>query len=1289
MRDNRGVSAEKEQVRVRLLGPFSVTSGGREAGPWPRPTARRLCQLVLVSPGRRISRDLACEELFPGLDARAATRSVSKALSMARAALAPLGPAAGVLLAADLTHIWASPDAEVDAEAAERDLRAALALEPGQERDQRLTAALAGDGDLLADEPYADWALRPRERLESLRQEARLALARDRARGAGQARPEAVLAAWEACFEHDPASEEAAGALVQAHFAAGHRDLAVRAYERCRAALGELGVGISPWLEEVYATAAFEAVPSRSAPSRSALSRSGDPGRPAAPREELRTVSVLSAEVVPAGELDPESLRDAVGRGLGAVIAETEALGGTVTSVSGHGVQVVFGAPEAHEDDPERAARAAFRALSSEVLSAEAATLRIGLETGPAVLGPIGGGGRVEYGAVGEVVSLAAALQALARPGSALVGPVTRAAVASLFTWGEPVTAGAAAMTATYLGVPRPGAAGSRSAGRRRRGPLVGRQAELAALGTALREAVRGRGSVVLVTGDPGLGKTRLVQEARRRAPAGTIWLEGRCASYSSSTPYGLYQQLLASWAGVTPDQTERVVRPALERVLATVQGHDVLPFLARMMGLPAGAALGRISPGELQRATFAAWRTVVSRLVATGPVVLVLEDLHWADPTSLRLTLDLAGLAAGRRLLVLATSRTPLEGPVLRVNLKPLPEAAEEELARSFVGADASRVVLDAVLASADGNPLFLEERLASLLETRALVRGQDGWRLSQAASPQLPQALERLVRARVDRLSPAARDAIRPASVLGTEFPLSLLDAVCAPCLGAALAELCERDLLREVAGEPEPVYRFRHALIQEAVYNSLLGAERRLLHGRAAWALEAMALKGGAGDRTEEVAAVLGRHFAAAGETERALRYYKQAGDHATDAFANDEAIASFRSALAIVREPAAAGQPAAGQPAADNAAADLLAKLAGVLWRTGRRGDAREAFTEALRLATEDGTLRRAHLLIRLGRLEEADGRHEAAWAAWDAAEELLGENPGERDAATAREWLELMVDGRACQYTHQNQPERALATLAAVRPVLEAVGLPATKYSFYLHLVMARVILNGNQADEADLADLRRGLAAAMHSEEEKDAGYATFFVGQFLWLRGDLTQAGEYLERALAMAERIGESILLGKSLLGLALTALRRHDPEGVRALLPRILAAADAMGNAEYLAGARACQAWLAWQDGRRDEVRSLSGEFAALMTPTKDPWAYYGLIHVWPLVAAHLDAGDVAAAITAVRDLTRYAPPLPADLADVIAAALAAWDPAQPGPARAHLTDALARARTLAYL
>src|SRR5690348_6349260 len=1245
MRDNGDVA-----VRVRLLGPFSVVSGGRAAGPWPRPSARRLCQLVLVSPGRRVSRDLVCEELFADLDPRAAARSVSKALSMARAALSNLGEPATSLLEADLTHIWANPAVEVDAVKHEQALRTALAITPGHERDDLLATALADDGELLADEPYADWALRPRERLEALRQEARLALARDRAKGAGRA--EAMLAAWAACAEHDPASEEAAAALIRAYFAAGQRELAVRAYERCHAALGELGLGLSPWLEEVYATAAFEA---------------GPPRTQAPPREELRTVSVLAAEVAVDGPADPEERRDVAGRVLAAVIAEVEALGGTVTSVSGGGLQAMFGAPEAHEDDPERAARAAFRALAA-VAPIDGGTLRIGVETGPAVLGPIGGGARVEYGAVGEVVGQAAALQALAGPGSALVGPVTRAAVGHLFAWGAAEGGGA------YLGPPMPRIAGHRL---RPGGPLVGRQVELAALGTALREAARGRGSVVLLTGEPGLGKTRLMQECRRRAARGTRWLEGSSASYASSTPYGLYQQLLANWAGVTPDQPAAVTGPALERALAAVRAGDLFPLLARMMGLPPGAALGRMGPGELQKQTFAAWRALAIRLVAAGPAVLVLEDLHWADPTSLRLTFDLARLAAGRvggwRLLILATSR-PEAAPALdglearRLTLEPLAGAAEEELARSLMGEGTSREVLDTVLASADGNPLFLEERLSSLLETRALVREQGAWRLSPSAGPQLPQALERMVRSRVDRLSPAARDAVRPASVLGFEFPLSLLAAVCGTGepLGPALDELRARDLLHEVPGRGEPVYRFRHALIQEATYNGLLRAERRLLHGRAAWALEAAAE-----GRTDEVAAVLGRHFAAAGEPERALRYYEMAGDHATASFANDEAISSFRSALAIAGD--------------GEAAVDLQAKLANVLWRTQRRAQAREAFQAGLRMVAADDTLRRAHLLIRLGRLEVSDSHYEAAWAAYDAAEELLGGDPEEMDAATVEEWLELMVDGRACQYSTEYQLEQALATLAAVRPVLDR-GSAVRKHGYYFHLAMARVAQDRFRVDETDLGNARRSLAAAQEAEE-KDVGYATFFLARFLLLRGDLAEAQDHLEHSLALAERIGETGLRAYSLQGLAMAALRRHDTAAVRALVPRVLAEAEGMAAPDYLAGAKACLAWLAWQDQHPDDVIKLAEEITTLMTGTLDAGLYYGPVHLWPLAAVHLAAGHLAEAVTATRRLRDHMQ-FPAGLEAALTAASQAWDAGQPDLARDHLAAALDQARDLGY-
>ena len=1318
-----------QAVRVRLLGEFAITAGGRTAGPWPRPSARRLCALLLVSTGRRVTRDLACEELFPRLEPRAAARSLSKALSMARAALAELGEPGAALLGADLTHLWFSPETVVDADVQADALHAALPLPPGREKDDALAAALAADDELLTDEPYAGWADLARDRLNALRQEARLVLARERSKGAGRPGPEDVTAAWLACLDHDPACEEAAGALIRGYLAQGRPEQAVRVFERCRAALEELGLRISPSLERIYASATAARAPVTPGPAASPAPSSPAPVAPAAhptlarrsaAREERRPVTVLFAEVAApaglAGTLGLEALRDLVGGSLAMVIAQVEALGGTVTAVSGRGLQAMFGAPEAHEDDPERAVRAAYRAVSATAAAAtavgasaadaaETLGLRIGVESGPAIVGPIGDGAKVEYAAFGDVVSVAAALQSAAGPGSVLVGPATRAATAHLFSWGatEEVTLAADAkpMAAAYLNAPL-----ARAADRRPRlggqAPLVGRQAEMRMLDAMLRETVAGRGQIIALTGEPGIGKTRLIQESRKRfiawlgAGSGRrpLWLEGRGVSYASATPYGLYRHLIASWIGVALDEPPARIRAALAEALTRLLGNaNLLVPLASLMGLPQpeqAAATVRRSPEELQRQAFAAVRALVARFAAVAPTVLVLEDLHWADPTSLRLTAELAELARDRPLLLIATSRPGSHAlpPAREIRLRPLAVEAAEALATSLLGKVGGPQVLKAALASADGNPLFLEERLAEMLEAGALVEDQGTWRLREPANPPLPQLLERLVRAREDRLSPPAVDAIRAAAVLGTRFTDGLLAAMLGTtpaALAPILTELTASDLVHH-AENSRSAFLFRHALIQEATYLALLRAERRDLHARAARAIETAAV-----GRLPEVAAILGRHYAIAENAERAVYFLELAGDHATDAFANDEAVASFREALAVTER---AGVHLAA------AAVQLNAKLANVLWRTARRDAARDAFHAALRLAGAgprplDPVLR-AHLHTRLGRLEMHERRFAEAAAAYDAAQALLGADAGKAgptDDAATDQWLELMIDGWASMHLWCLELDLALAELEQVKPVLEAHGSPARKTSFYRFWTLQKLLRNRLRVDEEDLANLRAAIAAAEHSGEDrdKDVGYATDFLGWALWVRGDLAAAAEVETEALNLAERIGEAVLRDVSLMTLTMIALRRHDTEAVRALLPRALAATKEVG-AKFdgrIAANMSVAAWLAWQDRRPDEVLRLAAEIESLDLTNVGSAAMHGWTFLFPVLAARLAAGATAEAVAAARRIIDPSQQLlPADLTAVLAAACASWDEGEPARAAQHLTEALAVARARDY-
>ncbi|MEA2557986.1 MAG: hypothetical protein QOG88_1524, partial [Actinomycetota bacterium] len=460
---------------------------------------------------------------------------------------------------------------------------------------------------------------------------------------------------------------------------------------------------------------------------------------------------------------------------------------------------------------------------------------------------------------------------------------------------------------------------------------MIGRERELATGRRAL-EAVRdGRGGILYLVGDPGIGKTRLLAELRTTfeaagAPHGLpLWIEGRCVSYGESMPYWPFRDLLRGWLGAAIDEPELRLRVALRRNVDRLFGarsREIEPYLGQLLGLTlepeAAARLAELSPEALQYRTFEVVRTLLSRLAEDGPVVIALEDLHWADATSLQLLERLLVDTEAAALLLVLTMRPERDHPSWRVKeaaARDLPHRASEISLEALSG-DAGRELLYAligpgtlppameerILEPAEGNPFFLEELVRSFADAGALVHEDQGWRFDHAVVLEIPPTVEKVILSRIDRLSGPAHLALMAASVLGRQFGLPLLEALTLDGdgeVGSALIELQRLDLLREGRRWPEPEYRFKHVLIQEAAYRTLVKDDRQRMHRMAAEWLE----QRNAG-REDEVAGLLAYHWLGAADEEQAVAYLTKAGDRARQEYALDEAIGHYQQLLPIL-------------------------------------------------------------------------------------------------------------------------------------------------------------------------------------------------------------------------------------------------------------------------------------------------------------------------------------------------------------------------------------------------
>ncbi|MGK9166850.1 AAA family ATPase [Inquilinus limosus] len=639
---------------------------------------------------------------------------------------------------------------------------------------------------------------------------------------------------------------------------------------------------------------------------------------------ERRQLTVMFIDLVGStalsARLDPEVMREVMRAYQNAAVDELVRFDGHVAKFMGDGIVAYFGWPKAHEDEAERAVRAALRILDAvgrlATPSGEALAARIGIATGVVVVGDlIGEGAAQEEAVIGETPNLAARLQSLAAPDEVIISDGTRRLLGGLFEFedlGEQSLKGLATPVRAFR-VLGPGQSESRFEAFHGRGPepLVGRTAELSLLLDRWQRARAGEGQVVFLSGEPGIGKSRIVLALRERlAEEPFTPLSHFCSPYRMNSALFPVIGLLERAAGFGRNDTSDEKLAKIRNLLApyTRDVEEAAALVAEMLSLPVDG-LPDLSPERQKQRTFEILLEQFQGLCRQQPVLAVYEDAHWIDPS----TAEFLGLIIERtqhlRALVVVTFRPEFNPPwtghahVTSLSLSRLVRADVVAMVNRLTDGKALPTdVLKQISDKTDGVPLFIEELTKAVLESGLLRDAGDHFELNGILPAMaIPSTLQDSLMARLDRLAPV-KELAQVASCIGREFDHDLLAAV-SPLQGAALddglARLIQSDLVIRRGLPPHATYVFKHALIQDAAYATLLRSRRALIHGQIAAALEARFPE--LVDRQPEL---LARHLTEAGLTEKAADWWLRAGQLASARSAYKEAIAHLTKALAMI-------------------------------------------------------------------------------------------------------------------------------------------------------------------------------------------------------------------------------------------------------------------------------------------------------------------------------------------------------------------------------------------------
>lgn len=903
---------------------------------------------------------------------------------------------------------------------------------------------------------------------------------------------------------------------------------------------------------------------------------------------ERRDVTVLFADLCNYTALsesfDPELVYGMLNAILDVVVKEIHHFEGVVNQFRGDGLMATFGLPLAHENDPERAVHAALnmqnalRSLNREIESQLGVTvqMRVGINHGEVIAGSIGSKDRRDFTIVGSAVNLAARLEGAAEPDSVIVSEAVHSRTHRIFDY-------QAQPPLTLKGIVDPVdnwlVLGQKERPASVRGleglsaRMIGRDEELATLRAAAEKlATSGTGWLILITGEAGIGKSRLTTEFKTALIDEPITiLEGACQAHTTATAYSVFTHLLENALGL-PGSGGQTRREALDDwLLAQVPGRasTLGLLLAHLLGLPLtedeSSVLQYLEPSQLQQQVFMAVRDVLIHITEQQAAVLVLEDLHWIDSTSLELLSFLVPLVEQAPLIFYTVSR-PLEGPAvprlkemgparlsdrfLLIELEPLSARQIDALLADLLTSPAfSDELRQTILERAGGNPFFLEEFVRMLIDRGFIALEErsgeiDRWVVAQAVDFEelrVPQTLQELIMTRVDRLALGPQQTLVCASVLGQNFDRSLLAEVMEPehrtSLEAHLRSLYAYGFIFP-RPEMEGSYTFRHVATQEAVYASLVSERQREIHRRAGWGLERLFA-----DRLDEYVEQLAYHYSRSGVAAKAVTYLTQAAVRDARRYANDEALQHFDKALARLPSlPLESQFPFALQIAEGRGDIYLL---------VGRYVQARQEYWRGLgmlhgsRLQTFDLT-QSLGMKRKMGVCHERQGDYAQAmlWYQLALSDVRLDENPSPEH----RLKVALLYSDVGWLHWLRSELDEAETWLGKSLELLQDTDHRSEIASIHNRM-------GGLWFRRGDLARAAEEVAASVALYEEigdlqgMARGYAN--LGVLAERQGRLPQAAEHFQRSLEVHERTGwvQGETIASCNLGVVYTNLGRLE--------------------------------------------------------------------------------------------------------------------------------------------